>query len=223
MKHLWIALLAVAAAGTNASARDWIHWRGPEQNGVSREKNLPAAFDPKLGAKGNVVWQQPFGGRSAPLVMDGKLYIIQGVGEGLHEGEQVLCFDEKTGAKQWAFRVNVFHTDIVSSRLGWTTLTADPATKTVYAHTTAGLVLALDPTGKLLWQRSLTEEFGRVSGYGGRIVTQDPSPPTSPKARSAPSSAAARSRRSASASPSSSRPARPIWFRPMPASRSRRN
>ena len=24
-----------------ASAADWIHWRGPEQNGVSREKNLP--------------------------------------------------------------------------------------------------------------------------------------------------------------------------------------
>lgn len=171
MRHLGIALLAVAAAGTPAAARDWIHWRGPEQNGVSREKNLPASFDPKLGAKGNVIWQQPFGGRSAPLVMGGKLYIIQGVGEGLHEGEQVVCFDEKTGAKQWTHRVNVFHTDIVSSRLGWTTLTADPETKTVYAHTTAGLVLALDPAGKLLWQRSLTEEFGRISGYGGRIVT----------------------------------------------------
>ncbi|QDU20011.1 PQQ-binding-like beta-propeller repeat protein [Urbifossiella limnaea] len=171
MKHLGFALLALAAAGSPAAARDWIHWRGPEQNGVSRETNLPGSFDPKLGAKGNVVWRQPFGGRSAPLVMAGKLYIIQGVGEGLHEGEQVVCFDEKTGAKQWAFRVNVFHTDIVSSRLGWTTLTADPATKTVYAHTTAGLVLALDPDGKLLWQRSLTEEFGRISGYGGRIVT----------------------------------------------------
>lgn len=164
-------LAAAAAVAAPASAADWIHWRGPEQNGVSREKYLPDSFDPKAGAKGNVVWQKPFGGRSAPLVMAGKLYLIQGVGEGVHEGEQVVCFDEKTGEKQWAFRVNVFHTDIVSSRLGWTTLTADPGTKTVYAHTTAGLVLALDPAGKLLWQRSLTEEFGRISGYGGRIVT----------------------------------------------------
>lgn len=171
MKHLGFALLALAAAAAPAAARDWIHWRGPEQNGVSRETNLPASFDPKLGAKGNVVWQQPFGGRSAPLVLAGKLYLIQGVGEGLHEGEQVVCLDEKTGAKQWTFRVNVFHTDIVSSRLGWTTLTADPETKTVYAHTTAGVVIALDPAGKLLWQRSLTEEFGRISGYGGRIGT----------------------------------------------------
>src|SRR6185312_1566621 len=116
-------------------------------------------------------WQQPFGGRSAPLVLDGKLFIIQGTGEGYNEGEQIVCFEEKTGKKLWNYRVNVFHTDIVSSRLGWTTLTADPATKNVYAHSTAGLLLCLSADGKLVWSRSLTEEYGRISGYGGRIVT----------------------------------------------------
>src|SRR4029079_12283841 len=134
-----------------AQGRDWIHWRGPEENGVSREKNLPDSFDPKAGPKGNVIWQQPFGGRSAPLVLAGKLYIIQGTGEGVEEGEQVVCFDEATGKPLWKHRVNVFHSDIVSSRLGWTTLTADPETKTVYAHTTGGFLLALSPEGKLLW------------------------------------------------------------------------
>lgn len=163
--------LAAFAIGNTADGRDWIHWRGPEQNGVSREKNLPDSFDPAKKAAGNVLWQAPYGGRSAPLVLDGKLYLIQGTGTGVNEGEQVVCLDEKTGKLLWTHRVNVFHTDIVSSRLGWTSLTADPASKTVYAHTTAGLVLALDPAGKLLWSRSLTEEFGRISGYGGRIVT----------------------------------------------------
>ena len=160
-----------SSAVNSASGRDWVHWRGPEENGVSREKNLPGDFDPKAGAKGNVIWKQPFGGRSAPLVLDGKLYLIQGVGEGLQEGEQVACFEEATGKPLWKYRVNVFHTDIVSSRLGWTTLTADPATKTVYAHTTGGYLLALNPEGKLLWSRSLSEEFGRVTGYGGRIAS----------------------------------------------------
>jgi outer membrane protein assembly factor BamB len=174
---LWkraLFLLAVACAFSAmnpVSAGDWIHWRGPEQNGVSREKGLPDNFDPKLGPKGNVIWQQPFGGRSAPLVLDGRLYLIQGTGTGVNEGEQILCFDEKTGKPLWSYRVSVFHTDIVSSRLGWTTLTADPVAKTVYAHTTAGLLLALNSDGKLLWSHSLTEEYGRVSGYGGRIVT----------------------------------------------------
>ncbi len=166
-----LGVLSLLVVCSTAEGGDWIHWRGPEQNGVSRETGLPDSFDLKLGPKGNVLWQQPYGGRSAPLVMDGKLYLIQGTGAGVTEGEQVVCLDEKTGKLLWTFRVNVFHTDIVSSRLGWTTLTADPASKNVYAHTTAGLILCLNPEGKLVWSRSLTEEFGRISGYGGRIVS----------------------------------------------------
>jgi len=171
---LLIALVSTAAlliSSGASGAADWIHWRGPEQNGHSREVNLPGEFDPALKEKGNVLWKQPFGGRSAPLVMSGKLFVIQGVGEGIREGEQVVCFDEKTGKKLWDYRVNVFHTDIVSSRLGWTTLTADPAAGYVYAHTTGGHLLCLDAAGKLVWGRQLTEEFGRGSGYGGRIAS----------------------------------------------------
>lgn len=174
--HRWklffgVSALVAFSAITPVSAADWIHWRGPEQNGFSRDKNLPGEFDPDAGAKGNVIWKQPYGGRSAPLVMAGKLYILQGTGEGLHEGEQVVCFDEKTGTKLWNYRVNVFHTDIVSARLGWTTLTADPAAGYVYAHTTGGDLLCLDSNGKLIWSHQLTEEYGRVTGYGGRIVS----------------------------------------------------
>jgi outer membrane protein assembly factor BamB len=139
--------------------------------GHSLEKHLPGSFDPAQKQKGNVIWQEPFGGRSSPLIMAGRVYIIQGTGQGLDEGEQVLCFEEKSGKKLWNYRVNVFHTDIVSARLGWTTLTADPAAGYVYAHTTAGHLLCLDKDGKLVWGRQLTEEFGRVTGYGGRIVS----------------------------------------------------
>src|SRR5207249_8542695 len=122
---LLASLCSLCLCGESTAA-DWIHWRGPEQNGLSREKNLPGEFDPTKKAAGNVIWQQPFGGRSAPLVMGGRLYIIQGSGEGVNEGERVVCFDEKTGNKLWEYKVGVYHTDIVSSRLGWTTLAADP-------------------------------------------------------------------------------------------------
>ena len=165
----WTFSLLLLAACTTASAADWIHWRGPEQNGFSREKNLPDSFDPAKGKDGNVVWKQPYGGRSAPLVMDGRIYIAQGTGKGVNEGERVVCFEEATGKPLWEYKYNVFHTDIVSARLGWAPLTADPATGYVYVHSTGGNLLCLDKGGKLVWQRQLTEEYGRVTGYGGRI------------------------------------------------------
>jgi outer membrane protein assembly factor BamB len=163
----FLSALSAPSAVNPASGADWIHWRGPEQNGHSREKNLPDNFDP---TGKDVVWKAPVGGRSSPLVMGGRVYVLQGSGNlGPREGERVVCVNESNGKIIWEYAVNVFHTDIVSSRLGWIPLTADPATGNVYAHTTGGLLLCLNKDGKLVWQRSLTEEFGRVTGYGGRI------------------------------------------------------
>src|SRR5262245_24544118 len=167
----FFSLVVVFSAASAGQSADWIHWRGPGQNGHSLEKNLPGDFDPHLKEKGNVIWTQPYGGRSSPLVMDGRIYVNRGTGEGLHEGEEVVCFDENTGKKLWNYKVNVYHTDIVSSRLGWTSMTADPATGYVYCQTAGGELLCLDKAGKLVWDRHLTEEFGRVTGYGGRIVS----------------------------------------------------
>ena len=50
-------------------------------------------------------------------------------------------------------------------------LAVDPETGNVYANGVQGLVLCLDRDGKLLWSKSTTELFGRVSGYGGRTYT----------------------------------------------------
>jgi outer membrane protein assembly factor BamB len=165
-----LAGLLAPAAGQSA---DWLHWRGPEQNGLSREVSIPATFDLTKEGSNGLIWKKPFGGRSAPLVLNGKLYFMNGYDTAkLTEGERVVCLDATTGNLEWEYRFGVFHTDIVSSRLGWTSMTADPEAGIVYAHTTAGHLFALNAKdGKLVWQRQLTEEFGRVTGYGGRIAS----------------------------------------------------
>ena len=60
-----------------ACGGDWLHWRGPEENGVSREKDLPERWspDPKT-PDNNLIWKMPYGCRSTPLVMNGRVYII---------------------------------------------------------------------------------------------------------------------------------------------------
>ncbi len=154
-----------------SSAADWAHWRGPEQNGVSREKDLPERWSPDPAAPENLIWQAPYGGRSTPIVMNGRVYLINNAGQGANEQERVLCFDTRTGKVLWEHKFNVFHTDIVSVRVGWTNLAGDPATGIVYAHGTQGLLLCFNKDGKVLWSRSLTEEFGRITGYGGRVTS----------------------------------------------------
>lgn len=153
-------------------AGDWSNWRGPLGTGVSPEKNLPSKWSPDPAKPdNNLVWRAPYGGRTTPIVQQGRLYMIGRDGEGVSEQERVLCFDANTGKLLAEHRFNVFHTDIVSVRLGWTNLVGDPETGNVYAHGTQGLLFCFDKDLKVVWQKSLTEEFGRVSGYGGRVTS----------------------------------------------------
>lgn len=151
------------------SAADWLYWRGPEQNGVSREKDLPDRWSPNGGADSNLIWKAPFGCRSTPIIHGKHVYLINAVGEGKTAGERVMCLDADTGKVLWAHRFNVFFADIDISRVGWTNIVGDPQTGNIYAHGTQGFLTAFSSDGKILWQHSLIEEFGRGGGYGGRF------------------------------------------------------
>jgi outer membrane protein assembly factor BamB len=167
MKRILLLLLACWCA--DARAEDWYRWRGPEQTGVSREKNLPDKFslDPKA-PDSNLIWRVPYGGRSTPIIMKDRLYYIRSVGQGITGQEQVVCLNADTGERIWDHKFNVWHTDIDILRVGWTNLAGDPETGNVYAAGTQGLLMCFDRDGKILWKHSLTEEYGRISGYGGR-------------------------------------------------------
>jgi outer membrane protein assembly factor BamB len=151
------------------SGADWTNWRGPFQNGVSPDKGLPATWSDDPKSPENFLWKAPYGCRSTPIVMNGRVFINNQVGSGVTEQERVMCFDAETGKVLWQHKSNVFHTDIVSIRLGWTNLVGDPATGNVYWHGTQGNFVCFDKDGKVLWQRQLMELDGRVSGYGGRL------------------------------------------------------
>jgi outer membrane protein assembly factor BamB len=170
-----------ATAVAPARAAEWTSWRGPHDNGFVEAKGLPEKFSLKADdPDSNLLWRAPYGGRSTPIVMNGRVYLINkaGGGEGdteeerLHIQERVMCVDADTGKLVWEHRFNVWHTDIVAVRLGWGNVVGDPETGNVYAAGTQGLLFCFDgKDGKVLWQHSLTEEYGRVSGYGGRVTS----------------------------------------------------
>lgn len=173
---LVLTFIGFAYLTSNAVGSDWTYWRGPQMNGVSTEKNLPEEWDPAGGEGSNVVWKQDIGSRSTPVYMHGRLYMIcadkPDVPE--EEGERVVCLDAKTGEMLWDYRFNVYLSDVPRERIGWSCVVAapnqeDPSKSRVFAHGVCGYFCCLNAqTGELQWDKSLHEEFGFLSTYGGR-------------------------------------------------------
>lgn len=147
---------------------DWPHWRGPEMNGISREKGIVGTWSPEGE---NLLWKKPeYGTRSTPIVMRGKLYTLcRHNPETTKEGEKVVCLDAATGEKVWENAFNVFLTDAPAERVGWSCVAGDPETGNVYALGLCDYFQCLDGlTGKTLWSHSMSEEYGMIHTYGGR-------------------------------------------------------
>jgi outer membrane protein assembly factor BamB len=147
---------------------DWPNWRGPEQNGISRETGLVDSWDPEGE---NLLWKRTdIGSISTPIVLRGKVYLLSRYEPGTtREGERVVCVDAATGKTIWEHHFNVYLSDVPDTRVAWSCVTGDPETGRIYAQGVCGLFLCLDgETGEVVWSRSLSEEFGLLSTYGGR-------------------------------------------------------
>lgn len=163
--RVWAAA-ALLAPAVVLSGADWPEWRGPARTGASTETGLPEKWSP---AGENLAWRVPIGGRSAPVVFGDHLYLQTSSGEGATLQERVICFNADTGKQLWEHRFNLFTSDAPPHRIGWASPAVDPATGNVYAISGGGLLMSLSKDGKLLWERSLAEEFGMWTTHGGRM------------------------------------------------------
>jgi outer membrane protein assembly factor BamB len=157
-------MVLVLLASAAARGGEWPSWRGPSQDGVSLEKGLPDSTK-------ELLWQAHYGGRSAPAIFGGRVFGIDLAGEGVMEQDRVFALDLASGKTVWEYRFNVFHTDVPDTRVGWANVAVDPETGNVYAHGVEGMFLCFNRDGKLLWSKSLTELYSRLSGFGGRTNT----------------------------------------------------
>ncbi|HEV1284045.1 MAG TPA: PQQ-binding-like beta-propeller repeat protein, partial [Bryobacteraceae bacterium] len=165
---LVLFLSVIAFAQRKIALGDWPDQRGPNRDGVSQEKNLPEKWS--LAGE-NLLWRVPFGGRSAPVIMGNHLYVENPSGRGADEQERIMCLDPDTGKTIWEYKFNLFQSDAPAHRVAWASPAVDPETGNVYAFTIAATVLALSKDGKLLWNRSVGEEFGAFTTHGGRTTS----------------------------------------------------
>lgn len=182
----WLRLALVAgfvislSTGPFASAEDWPYWRGPRMNGQSAETGLVNDWDPKGGPGSNVLWKRDdLGTRSSPVVFQNRLYILSRHNpESDREQEKVVCLNAKTGDTLWEHPFSVYLSDVPDTRVAWSSPVVDTETGNVYALGVCGRFFCFDgQSGEVLWDHSMSEEYGLLTTYGGRtnfpIVFED--------------------------------------------------
>ena len=161
------ALVWGAISATSAS--DWPEWRGPSRDGRSSETNLPSRWSPQGE---NLAWRIPIGSRSAPVAFGNRIYINSPTpGDPSLTQERLIAIDAETGKVAWERRFSLYLSDVPQHRAAWASPAVDPETGNVYLFTVAAQLVCVSPDGKVLWDRSLTDEYGAVTTHGGRTTS----------------------------------------------------
>jgi outer membrane protein assembly factor BamB len=151
-----IAFAAVGLFGWAAvfsRAENWPQWRGPFLNGSTSETNLPDSFSKTE----NVLWSTPMPGPSSatPIVWDDTVFVNSPDADG---NLVLLCLDRQTGKVRWQKQVSAGNK--IKGRNN--SCSPSPVTdgNTVWTLFGTGDLAAYDNSGKELWARHLTKEFG---------------------------------------------------------------
>jgi outer membrane protein assembly factor BamB len=158
MKSL-VALLAMAAA---ASADDWPSWRGPNRDGVSVEKGLPAVWSPDK----NVIWkvELPGAAGSTPIVVKDRIFLSSPKAGG--EWLVLLCIGTD-GKTLWERELGK------GSKSSPNLASASPCSDGVHvwAYAGSGDLVCFGLDGAEVWRVQLQERYGRFKMQFGMTTT----------------------------------------------------
>jgi outer membrane protein assembly factor BamB len=165
MKALgWILVALVFGISASTKADDWPQWRGPQRDGISREKGLMARW-PEEGPR--LLWQlHDIGdGYSTPAVVGERLYVMANRGM---QDEFVTCLAVKDGSEIWTTRVgNVGRNNGPQYPGARSTPTVDG--ERIYALGSDGDLVCLETaTGRIRWQKKLGGEESEFKGSRGK-------------------------------------------------------
>lgn len=156
------ARLILAASVLALAAANWPQWRGPERNGISKEKNLAQTW-PKSGPP--LVWtfSKAGTGYSTPAVVGGKVYLL-GARDNV---EYVIALE---GPKEkWTAKIGPLYDFMGNAWSGGPNATPVVDGDSLYALGSQGELLCVDlTTGKNRWRVNMPKELAaEVNPVGG--------------------------------------------------------
>ncbi|MBC8217066.1 MAG: PQQ-binding-like beta-propeller repeat protein, partial [Planctomycetes bacterium] len=147
------ACLMLAGAGV-AQAGDWPHWRGPNFNGTTDEKNLPSDWS----RTENIAWSVELPGSSAatPIVCKDRIFL-----SGIDASKKTLlatCLDRKDGKVLWQKEIaEGINRDKRSTFAAASAVTDGKIVVFFYA---TGDMICYDLDGGQKWARNIQKDYG---------------------------------------------------------------
>ena len=154
---------ALLAPATLARTR-WTQFRGNGSSSVAGGEALPLEWSDQ----NNVSWSvaTPGYGQSSPVVWDGLAFITSTAGK--HKEElHLIAVNTAAGSIAWKRTLGPAQQIEDSNMVSKAAPTAAVDANHVYAFFETGDLTAFSHTGKPLWHRKLTQEFGEFGGRHG--------------------------------------------------------
>ncbi len=153
------AIILGAALAFPAAAANWPAWRGPDGNGICRERDLPLHWSTNKNIRWHIALPEP--GNSTPVVWGDRVFITQAVANG--NRRTVMCFDRRDGRLLWQSGTVATEKDSGGSSNPPCTPSAVTDGRRVLAWFGSAGIFCFDMDGQELWRRDL----GRQShGWG---------------------------------------------------------
>jgi outer membrane protein assembly factor BamB len=156
--------LVFALAAAPVRAENWPQWRGPKNDGISNEKNLPTTFSTTEG----VVWKLDLPGPagSTPVVWDDMIYLTSVDGDNL-----VLLGINTDGKEVWRQVVGTGNRDVRGDE--GNSASPSPCTdgKHVWAFFGNGLLGCYTKDGKEVWKFDVQDRYGKLKIAFGMTST----------------------------------------------------
>ncbi len=167
-RAFWGVILLLGSAGLVVAAPDWPHWRGPTRNGVSDETNLPLRWS----TQENIHWKVTLPGRSGstPVIWGDRIFVTVTENDTI----EMWCVNRRTGAVMWKAPLGGGNRPSRKANMS----TPSPVTdgESVWVLTGTGLLRRFDFSGKEMWLKDITQEYGRFGlnyAYGSSPLLFD--------------------------------------------------
>ena len=152
--------LSVRLVESSAAAENWPFWRGPHNNGICDEKNLPVEF----GKSKNLLWRLPLPGQAAatPVIWGDHIFLTA------PDGDELLLLCVSTDGRE-LWRRTVGHGNKLARVDEGNSCSPSPVTdgKHVWTLMGSGDLACFDFNGSEVWKLNLQKNYGKFRiSYG---------------------------------------------------------